>query len=393
MAGIADLVYIDSTGYHYPDYPTVLSYFQNEFRAIYGADTYLEADSQDGQWVAILAQACHDSMALGASVYNAFSPSTAQGVGLSRNVKINGITRREATFSTVDLTIIGQEGTVITNGIVEDILSQKWLLPSPVVIPDTGTITVTATAELAGAVGAAASTVNKIATPTLGWQTVNNVLAAVLGAPIETDAELRRRQTFSTALPSLSVFDGTVGAVAQVDGVTRYKGYENDSGTTDGEGIPAHSIAIVVEGGDAQDIGDAIAVHKTPGTRTYGTTTVNTVDEYGNINPINFFRPTVVPIEVEINIDALIGYTSDYADLIKQAVADYINALDIGDDVLFTKLYVPANLPGTMQGATFDIISIEISRDADPVAAANVVIAFNEAASCDIADITITVAP
>src|SRR6185503_10030857 len=94
-------------------------------------------------------------------------------------------------------------------------------------------------------------------------------------------AELRARQVVSTALPSLSVMDGTVGAVANVTGVTRFKGYENDTGSADVNGIPAHSISIVAEGGDSQEIADAIARHKTPGTGTYGTTSVTTYDAQG----------------------------------------------------------------------------------------------------------------
>ena len=83
-------------------------------------------------------------------------------------------------------------------------------------VPVGGSIVVTATAAEIGSVTAAAGTINKIATPTLGWQTVNNVAAATIGDAIETDAELRRRQTQSTMIPSLSVMEGIVGAVASL---------------------------------------------------------------------------------------------------------------------------------------------------------------------------------
>jgi len=79
-------------------------------------------------------------------------------------------------------------------------------------------------------------------------------------------------QTDSTALPSLSVFEGTKGTVANLAGVVRSRGYENDTSAVDVDGIPAHSIAMVVEGGDSVEIATAIATKKTPGTRTVGTT-------------------------------------------------------------------------------------------------------------------------
>lgn len=389
---IADLVYVDATGFHYPDYPTVLQYLTDEYKAIYGADTYLAPDSQDGQWLAIQALAIFDTMQVAAAVYSSFSPLTAQADALSRNVKINGIRRRAATYSTADLLIIGTAGTVIANGQAEDTLSQKWSLPASVTIPPGGSITVTATAVDIGAITAAANTINKIAAPTLGWQSVDNVAAATVGDPVETDAELRRRQTFSTALPSLTVLDGTIGAVASVPGVTRFRGYENDSDVTDANGIPAHSIAIVAEGGDQQAIGDAIAIKKTPGTGTYGTTAVMTYDQYGLLNLINFFRPTPATIGVEVTIQALTGYTTGFADLIAAAVAVSIQALEIGDDVLITKLYVPANLPGQAAGATFDITQLRIKKNAGAFGASNLALAFNEVAECDPAvDVTVIV--
>lgn len=387
-----ELVYIDSTGYHYADYPTILEWYKQKYRDIYGADVYLEADSQDGQWISVNAKATFDTLSLGANIYNSFSPSSSQGAGLSRVVKINGIRRQKMTKSTVDLLIVGQVGTVIQNGIAQDQLSQKWDLPASVTIPVEGEITVTAEAQEMGDVSALPSTINKIFTPTLGWQTVNNVGAATEGDPIEEDSQLRQRQSTSTALSSLTVFEGTIGAVANVSGVTRVKGYENDSNTTDGDGLPSHSISIVAEGGDTQEIAEAIAKKKTPGTGTYGTTSATTFDKYGMPNVIDFYRPTIQQIKVEVTIDALTGYSASFGTAIKKAVAAEINALEIGADVLITKLFVPANLPGTFAGTTFDIVTLEIAKVADALGTINVPILFNEAASCLESNVTIVVA-
>lgn len=389
---IADLVYIDATGFHIPDYPTVLQFLKDEYKTIYGSDVYLEADSQDGQWIAVQALAIFDTLQVAQATYNSFSPLTAQADALSRNVKINGIRRLSASYSQADLLIVGQVGTVITNGQVEDTIGQKWNLPASVTIPVGGSITVTATAVDIGAKTASANTITKISTPTLGWQTVNNALAAVPGNPVETDAELRKRQKVSTALPSLSVLDGIVGAVSSLAGVNRIRGYENDTGATDANGIPAHAMAIVVEGGDAQAIGDTIAIKKTPGSPTYGATAVVTEDKYGLLNTINFFRPTNATIGVEVAIKAMAGYTTGFEGLIKAAVADLINALEIGDDVLITKLYGAALLQGNAAGSTFDLTQIRIKKNAGAFGTANIVLAFNEIAVCSAtADVTVIV--
>ena len=86
------------------------------------------------------------------------------------------------------------------------------------IIPESGEIVVTATAEKEGAITALSNTINKINTPTLGWQSVNNESVASIGTNVESDAELKYRQTYSTAIPSLSVMEGIVGAVADIRG-------------------------------------------------------------------------------------------------------------------------------------------------------------------------------
>src|SRR5271166_656531 len=119
---VTTLVFIDGTGYHTSDYPTWLSWITGVYTGIYGNDVYLGPDSQDGQWLAALAQAFFDTQNVGQSGYNSLSPATAQGTGLSRIVKINGIKRNISSNSTVQLSIVGTAFTVINNGIAIDIL-------------------------------------------------------------------------------------------------------------------------------------------------------------------------------------------------------------------------------------------------------------------------------
>lgn len=384
-------VTIDATGIHAPSYADVLNALKAQYRAIYGPDVYLENDSQDGQWLAVLAKCIHDANSAAISVYHAFSPATAQGMGLSRMVKINGIRRQIATASTVDVRLIGQAGTTIQNGVVQDANQIRWDLPAQVVIPPSGEVTVTAICQTPGAISAAAGTVTQIATPTLGWQSVTNPAAGAMGAPVEIDAMLRRRQAASVALPSRTVLEGIVGAVAAVKGVRRYSAYENDTDTTDGNGLPSHSIALVVEGGDAERIAQAIAAKKTPGAGTYGTTTTLIHDRYGIEHPIRFFRPVEVPVTVRIALNALAGYTSAVGQAIQQAVSEYVNARAIGEPLRAARLYVPANLNGQPDSETFDITALSIARPDAANARLEMPVAFNEAVHCAPSDVKLTV--
>lgn len=382
---------ISATGITAPSFADILDYLQTQYRSIFGQDIYLGNDSQDGQFLGIIAAAINDSNAAAVACYNAFSPSTAQGNGLSSVVKINGIQRLTASASTADVRIVGVAGTQITNGLITDANNNQWALPASVLIPLAGEILVTATCLADGAIAAPANTITKIQTPTFGWQTVTNPLPAVEGNPVENDAELRVRQSKSVAVPSQTIFEGIVGSVANLAGVERIAGYENDSDATDANGLPSHSIAIICEGGDANEIALAIANKKTPGTGTAGDIESTVIDSVGSSHVIRFSRPTDAEIVVELEIEPLPGWSLSVVPLIQQAVADYLNALAIGQKVIYSKLFVPANLANQSYGSAFNISSLLIAKGAGTPAAADIPMAFDEVAVCAPANVTITV--
>lgn len=378
-----------------PDYQTILTKLAGYFRLIYGDDAYLDPDSKDGQMVALYALGFHDANNAAIAVYNSFSPATGQGRALGSNVKINGITRKIATNSTADVVITGDTGTLISAGSVRDANGTLWDLPANVNIPATGSLTATATCRTPGPVAALAGTITQIATPTRGWKSVTNPLAATVGAQGENDAQLRQRQSRSTALPSQTTIDGMDGSLLDIAGVTRVRIYENDTGTADTNGLPAHSISCIVDGGDATAIATTISKKKDQGTSTFGTTTVNITGKYGDPKAIKFSRPVVVEAFIEIAIDTYPGYTSQVAEEMKAEISKYINSLRIGDDVLLSRIYSPANL-GVMSGGDskyYDINSLKIGKSAATVAASNIDILFNEAAHSTIANIKITPTP
>ena len=392
--------YVDMTGIHSPTYADVVAYLTAQYQQIYGSDAILPPDSQDGQLIGIFALAIADTNATAIAVYNSFSPSTAQGIGLSQAVKINGMRRATPTPSVVDLVIIGQAGRVIINGAAEDSSSNRWILPAAVSIPPTGEITVHATCETPGYVTAQAHTITRISTPTLGWQTVDNPLAATPGNPIETDAALRQRQSQSTALPSRTVLEGIVGGVLGLRDVTHVKAYENDTGGTDPvTGLPEHSIALVVRGGDSIEICQTIMAKKTPGCFTYGTTRELVEDAYGLSHDIGYFIPTPMIIGVHITLRQLPGYSTNVGQSIQKTVSDYINNLGSGVMVTYSKLWLPANLCDEMTGLpvgatnTYDITDMTIAHPADTgtYGTANIPITIYEIAQCDPINVIITV--
>lgn len=382
---------ITATGITAPTYADILSSLQASFQAIYGSDVDLQPDSQDGQLLAIFAQAVYDANQATIATYLGFSPTYGQGAALSAYVKINGLARKVASYSTAGVIIVGVAGTVINSGVVKDDAGNLWNLPTTVTIPSGGSVLVTATAQIAGATLAPAGTIDQIYTPTQGWQSVTNPADAVAGNPIETDAALRIRQAESTSLPAQTPVSAILANVASVPGVGRHAIYENPTGSTDANTVPAHSISVVVEGGDPAAVALAIQQKKSPGTGTYGSTTVAVVDQAGVTININFYQLAIVQIYVAVTIKALSGYVSSTGDVIKQAIADFITALLIGEDVYFTQVYGPGGLYGNPLEKTFKITALAIAITPAPVATADITIAFNQAAACLVANVGLTV--
>jgi hypothetical protein len=201
---------------------------------------------------------------------------------------------------------------------------------------------------------------------------------------------LRQRQAASVAIPSLSILDGIVGAVGAITNVSQVKAFENDTDSTDANGLPAHAISLVVNGGDANAIAQAIALRKTPGTPTYGTTSVDVTDDYGT-RTIKFFRPTDVPIAVNISLTALAGYNTIIGSNLQQAIVDYINKLGIGQSIRRTRLYNPAQLYGAADSLTYEITDIQIAGNGVAMGDSDINIAFNQLATCQLSDVNITV--
>lgn len=401
--------YVDESGLHIPTYNDILEKRIEDAKNIFGQDIYLEDDSADYQAISVESLALYEAIQAIQFAYNQMSPVTAIGVGLSSLVQLNGLTRQPATYSTCDVTLVGNRAATILNGVVTDVSGNKWNLPSPITLLAAGSpvgstyeLTVTATCQTIGNITAMPGDLNIISTPTTGWLSVSNALAAIPGVAIETDSELRERQSLSTTLPSQTMLAGTIAGIASLPEVTRYKVYENATNSTHYgdsgvpfEGSPEHSITCIVEGGVIEDIADIIYYNRGLGCYTDGdVVTVITDSVSGTITPIRFYRPDYVEILVNIEIHSLSTWTSDQEDTIKEAVVDYINNLEIGETLILSSISCAA--VDTMLDKTkpsFSIKSITmcaVSSPQGPLATDDISVGYKEVVYGVFENITIT---
>jgi uncharacterized phage protein gp47/JayE len=363
------------------------------YRAIYGEDINLDADSPDGQRVAIEAQLVLDAQSFGALEYNQRDPDFALGQSLNSIIKLSGITRRPATRSQVDVTVVTDRPlTLPVDYAVEDDLGQGWTTLAVRTL-SAGATTVTLFSENFGAVEADPATVTQPVTVVIGVQSVTNPTAATVGIDEETDQELRVRRNRSLETPQSSSTGRMFTALANLPNVTDVAVYENDTDTTDSDGIPAHSLWVVVEGGAVADIIETMTKNKTGGKGMVGAVT-GTFSEpvtrpngttFTIVHSMTFDRPVDVPVLVRLDATFVDVSLPIDDERIRQEIAT--KQFGTGDSLKASSLYVLA----FNSGENFIPTNLEISRDAGASWTGGQLIAdLNEKFSIASADVTVT---
>jgi uncharacterized phage protein gp47/JayE len=382
---------VGPAGLFVPAYADTIADLVAKYQTNYGLNTYLAEDAADYQMMSAFTDKVADCMLAAVLAYNNNSPSSAVGAGLDRIIKNNGMVRKTASQSIATVLLTGVPNTPLNNCSVEDQSGFLWDLPALTTIGSGGTVSVQAICRTAGAVTAAAGQINQRATPTAGWVSVTNPADAVVGQPREPDSQVKARQAISVALPSQTRLDGTIAAIAQTSGVTRYNVLENPTGSTDSYGNPAHSVSAVVEGGLDAAVAQAIYANRGIGPYTNGTTVVNVTGKNGNVMPIRFTRPTYEPVFVSLSVHPLTGYTSDTTAAIEAALVTYLNSLQIGELVVLSELYgATLTVRPNPDTPMFSIRALTLGLAATPTGTTDLAMLYYEVASGVLANIVLT---
>ena len=388
---------ISESGFQRKRLDEILSDKNTAVQGVLGSNLNLSPESPDGQINGVYSESDALLWELAEACYNAFAPSKATGATLSDLVELNGLKRKEATFSVVTLDLTGTVGATIPIGSFVSAVDNAVIFSTDVEVSvgAGGTVSVGATATQTGPIAALAGTVTVIDSPLTGWATATNPADAVIGQDLETDAELRFRRSISVQNPSESMLGGIVSGVLAVDSVTYAAGFENDTDSVDAAGIPAHGILIVAEGGTDEDVASAILLRKAAGITSSGNTAVNVEDSQGVSKEILFSRPVQMDIYVRVDINTFAGFPTSGEDDIKQAIVDYANGVlianrgfGVDEDVIRTELFTPVN---TVDFQSVAVLAIKEGSAPGAGDLSDIAIGIDERAAFDTANIVVNI--
>lgn len=207
---------------------------------------------------------------------------------------------------------------------------------------------------------------------------------AAAGRDLENDADYRVRREELLRLSGAATVEAIRSAVRALDNVEQAFVFENDTDTIDINGLPPHSIEVVVSNGDNTEIAEEIFAVKAAGIQTYrdpgaAGRTVTVTDSQGFTYDINFTRPTDVDmyIEADISVDSD-EFGGGVQATGEQAIKDAITALGdtfiIGQDIVINKILAAIM---DVTGVT-DVTALKVDDVDPPVNTANMAIAARE---------------
>lgn len=394
---------VTSTGYKLK---TQNEWFDEEKQLYLGIDPLwnLEPSTPDGLKIA------HDAEVFGAldetlqQAYNSKDPNKASGVDLDILSALTGTMRSEGTRSTITGFVLnGTPGIPVPAGTVFESVTTgtRWTLDASWSLNTSGTASVDITCEDVGPTEADANTITRIITTVPGLTSVNNPAPATPGTNVESDSSLRVKRATAVGRPGNNQIDSMLGEIYAVEGVRRLKIYENDTNITDGNGLPPHSIAVIVDGASDTDVAKAIYIKKNPGVMLHQAgdpvdILVTSPTYPDNTKNISFSRPYYVDMIINITIKNDGTLPSNTQDLIREAFIEFaagglvpaeygfkVDGFDIGEAVPFSTLYTPINKVIGQYGNSY-VQSMTANGGTS-----NVTIAFNQLSRWTTSNITV----
>lgn len=242
------------------------------------------------------------------------------------------VTRKKASPANALIKIEGVGGTKIDKDFTITDGETNYKIQNETIIGDNGSVEALFYATEINDKIANKGTISEIVTIINGVERVSNLNASNPAIFEESDTALFNRCVYFGSTAKNATFRSIMANVGEVEGVDKLAGAENVTDEpleVSGVTLSPHSIALVVNGGKNEDIAEAILNSRATGCDMNGDVEVSLNIDTQKYT-YKFYRPTLIPLKIKVKVSSVGGLIeSNYKEIVKRALLDFINALDI----------------------------------------------------------------
>jgi len=355
---------VTEDGFVIKTYDAIIEEMKIQARGQFGNDVDLSATSPLMKFIESIALELYRVWEMAESLYYSGFLDTATDVSLDRVVRLLGITRIPAVRSTVTVRFSGSNGTIIPVdtyvGTVDGInfyttesgtISGGYvdLACECVIYGDEGNVT--------------SNVITVLVTFISGVTGVNNANPATGGEDVESDSDLRLRASLTLEGVGKATLAAIEAAILAIPGVIKANVYEDTIN---------HSVEVILKGitPPNQTVDDALDASRAAGI------------------PATWDNPTGIDIYISTTVSCT-NPPSDAADQIEAKLVEHITNLDIGEDVIYSKLY---DIIFNEFDWVDDVTVLLLDTVTPPVGTSNITIAYDEEAQTDVTKVVVTIA-
>lgn len=372
-------------GFVAPTYEEVLDSVMDDFQQRFGTDIVLTSNSNFGIIARLIAwRETLLIQELQKTYYSAYI-STATNSSLDRLGANLDLPRKVATPSFADIEIQTEEEYLIqageqfetADGVLFDLIKDVVTTKNPDgTYTGTGTVQSVDTGDYNNVLP---NTITIMYNPDENVISVTNPQNAAGGQDYEDDETYRARLIMENIAKPGPSAAGIKSALMNLSGVRQVNIVENPSATVNQYGDPPYSVHIYVLGGKEQDIAQCLVDNVAAGITMTGTNQITAQDNTGASQTVSFDFAKDKPIYATVQIRTSDEWNADEGvQDIKQAIADYVNSLLMGQEVYLTKIYPSIySIPGVGEA------QVQIGTDSSHLYDKDITTEPFEAVSCD----------
>lgn len=377
----------DKSGLQFKETSEILGSYQTLFKRLF-SDINLEPSTAVGQIITYLTEQDTATIQGVQDIVNYFFLG---GSGQMLDIWAYNqyrLTRKKEIKGNVLIDIIGVPNTTIPSGFIVSNGELQFETYNTNTIGADGRVQVQCLQVEVSEKIAVQNTITQIITKINGVDSVNNPSSSIAGILKESDTKFYNRALKYGSIFKNSSFLSILANIANISGVDKIGGYENltkNEVLYKGVKMKPHSICICVLGGTDLEIATTLSYCKTPGTAMVGDVVVP-VEVDGKIIDYSFYRPTLKALRFEVVCNIFTNSPTSYQEIIKQAIKDYINNLDIGEEITQPR----ASKACESVAIGFVVDSVKIGLKGEVAGWDTIELNLNEMASISDADISVT---